>query len=117
MRPALLALMLIATACESDPTIACNTDDQCLSGQRCSTGICRTAADDGTMPDADGDAHIDATSDPYVDASIDAAPVTCTPACTGTTPYCVGGSCVQCRTALDCPLTAPSCSSSHVCTL
>lgn len=116
MRAALLALVLVAAACESDPTIACNTDDQCLSGQHCATGICRAMADDGTMPDADGDSSTDGSSDHLVDAAIDAPPA-CTPACGGSTPYCLQGSCVQCRTALDCPLTAPSCSASHTCVL
>src|SRR3954471_6228100 len=117
MRAIFFVMTILASGCESDPTIACNTDDQCLSGQHCATGICRTAATDGTMPDADGDSQVDTpTSNPLVDAAIDAAP-TCSPACSGSTPYCVGASCVQCRTALDCPLTAPSCSSSHTCVL
>jgi hypothetical protein len=115
---AVLALLsAFVAACESDPTIACNSDNECLSGQHCSGSICRSAdSPDPSMPDAADET--DGNGSGMTDAGTpDSPPPTCTPTCSGSTPYCVGGSCVQCRTSLDCPLTAPTCGSNHVCKL
>jgi hypothetical protein len=109
-----LIALACATGCASEPTIACTTDDNCLFGQTCSTGVCRAAGTSTPMPDAltdDGSQLDDSGTSP-----IDAAPPSCTPTCSGTTPYCIDGACEQCRTGLDCPLLMPSCVD-HACTL
>lgn len=114
MRALAIFLYLVA-GCESEPSIACSVDDQCLSGQTCADGFCR-APSTLSMPDAaggsrDDDAMLDGSTMP--DAP---PPTTCTPACSGGTPYCDNGQCVQCTAGTQCPLTAPICSN-HVCTL
>ncbi len=108
-----LCVLLVAGGCASEPSIACSTDEQCLDGQRCSSGWCSATSASSTMPDAltsQGDAQSSST-----DAAPD-APMTCVPSCAGSTPYCHDGTCVQCTSALQCPLTAPRCVS-NACSL
>jgi hypothetical protein len=127
---ALIALFVVA-GCASEPKIACTTDQQCPPGQTCGGGTC--AAPMSSQLDA-------SMRDGVVGPD---APTVCTPACTtgsyctGTTcstcnvdghcgascaacglatPHCDGAACVQCVTALQCPVTTPCCVN-HACQL
>lgn len=103
----LLCLVLVAGGCASEPSIACSTDEQCLDGQQCSSGWCTPAGTSSMMSDggtSEGDAPPSSG-----DAALPDAPATCSPACTGETPHCLDGTCMECIGPLDCPLIAPRC--------
>jgi hypothetical protein len=110
----IVSLVFVMAGCASEPAIACSTDEQCLAGQHCSSGWCAAAIASSMMPDADTSRADASSRDP--DAALPDAPPSCSPSCSGTTPYCVDGTCVQCTSALQCPLTAPRCID-NACTL
>ncbi len=78
---------------------ACGNDWECGEGKACNAeGACVTRCNNGTCA-AGGACEANARGIEVCDTNCAAA---CTPACSGATPICNNGSCVQCRVNGDC---------------
>lgn len=102
----MLRLPLAAALLLSAFTVGCGTDScpagSTMVGERC------IASDGGTDLDADMSVHSDMMLSDDMQANPDAT-LTCSPACSGNTPYCVGGICTECVETSDCPDRSPLC--------
>ncbi|MFO0746474.1 MAG: hypothetical protein U1F43_12475 [Myxococcota bacterium] len=89
----------------------CAADWECGLGSACKNGECRTRCDGSTC--AGGGACTATTS--QIQVCQDMCAAECTPACSGSTPICDAGTCVECKTSNDCD-GGQSCDGSGHCT-
>ncbi len=82
-----------AAVCDS-----CASDWECGDGKACNGGVCVTRCAGGVCPSG---GTCGATANGVSTCSDECADV-CNPVCSGATPHCLEGGCVECRDSTDC---------------